>query len=149
MRVCDTLSISFRLCCRKRGLSSLVRARARQMECRKTRFQRVRNWLSTCFDLLATMFSIRFAAGYRIMECGLKVTHQLSNYWFKSYIWDGLFCVTCSWCSRDLSKLLRRTAWVGSVYLNPFCSHALYYSQFIYLFIVAQSPFVRRQLACR
>jgi len=41
---------------------SLVRARARQMECRKPRFKQVRSWLST-FDLLATRFSTKFAAG--------------------------------------------------------------------------------------
>ena len=47
--VCDTLSTSFELFCRKPGRGSLVRARARQMECRKNRFKQVRSWLSTCF----------------------------------------------------------------------------------------------------
>jgi len=48
---------------------SLVRARARPLmvldkrNVEKSRFKQVRSWLFTAFDLLATRFSTRFAAG--------------------------------------------------------------------------------------
>jgi len=47
---------------------SLVHARARQMECRKTRYKLVHSWLSTCFRP-GIRPGLQLA---RIMECSLK-----------------------------------------------------------------------------